>query len=57
MDRKCETCFFYEASDSSIFGGWCLNGAHLHEKKNTSSGVDKDDSCRDWEAKDGKTEI
>lgn len=47
---KCKDCRFYEESGTSIFGGWCLNGAHLSEKKNVSSGVDKDDYCKDWEA-------
>ncbi|MCR4556363.1 MAG: hypothetical protein K5779_00880 [Saccharofermentans sp.] len=53
---KCADCYFYERSETSIFGGWCLNGAHLREKKNTSMGVDKDDYCKDWEAKDESTE-
>lgn len=54
---RCGSCKFYEESDTSIFGGWCLLGCHLHEKKNVVYGVDKDDGCRDWEAKDGKAEI
>lgn len=57
MEEKCGTCKHYEASDSSIFGGWCLLGAHLHSKKVTIYGVDKDDGCFDWEAKDDETEI
>ena len=51
---RCADCLYYEASNTSIFGGWCLNGAHLHDNKNTSMGVDKEDYCLDWEAKDGK---
>lgn len=54
---RCGTCRFYEESDTSIFGGWCLLGAHLQEKKNVVYGVDKDDGCRDWEDKNGKTEV
>lgn len=54
--ETCATCDFYEESPTSIFDGWCLNGAHLREKKDVSAGVAKDDHCKDWEAKDEKTE-
>ena len=58
MKMKCKTCKHWDKSDTSIFGGWCLCGCHLHEQKNVSSGVDAEDSCFDWEAKDGKeTEV
>lgn len=53
---RCSDCRYYEASDTSIFGGWCLAGAHLRDNKNVIYGVDKDDYCKDWEAKDEPTE-
>ena len=49
----CKDCKYYDESTPSIFGGWCLAGVHLHEKKITTSGVDPDDHCFDWESKDG----
>ena len=49
---RCRDCKHWDKSDTSIFGGWCLLGCHLHEQKNVSSGVDAEDSCFDWEAKD-----
>jgi len=49
---RCGDCRYYEASDTSVFGGWCLAGAHLKDSKITIYGVDKDDGCKDWEAKD-----
>ena len=55
MEEKCKNCKHWDKSDTSIFGGWCLLGCHLRESKNTSCGVDADDHCFDWEAKDGKT--
>lgn len=48
---RCGDCRFYEESDTSIFGGWCLCGCHLNERKNVSSGVEPNDHCMDWEAK------
>lgn len=54
---RCGDCRYYEPSNTSILGGWCLVGAHLHERKNTCYGVDEDDSCRDWEAKDEQAKI
>lgn len=54
---RCANCRFYEESETSIFGGWCLAGAHLRDSKVTIYGVDKDDGCKDWEAKNGETEI
>lgn len=54
--EKCGNCKFYDESTPSIFGGWCLAGVHLQEHKDTRSGVDPDDHCRDWEAKNGTTE-
>ena len=53
---RCGDCRFYEESETSYFGGWCLVGTHLKSKKNTIYGVDKDDGCADWEAKDGNTD-
>lgn len=53
-DMRCKNCKHWDKSDTSIFGGWCLLGCHLHEDKNVSSGVDAEDHCFDWEAKDGK---
>lgn len=49
---RCGDCRYFDRSDTSIFGGWCLLGVHLQERKNTRSGVDEDDHCLDWEAKD-----
>ena len=51
---RCKDCKHWDKSDTSIFGGWCLLGCHLHENKNVSAGVDAEDHCLDWEAKDGK---
>lgn len=53
---RCGDCRFYEESSDSIFGGWCLAGVRLHDKKLTIYGVDKDDGCNDGEAKDGNTD-
>lgn len=47
--KKCGTCQFYEESDTSVFGGWCLAGVRLHDAKKTIYGVDKEDGCNDWE--------
>lgn len=47
--KKCGTCLFYEESDESVFGGWCLAGVRLHDAKKTIYGVDKEDGCNDWE--------
>ncbi len=55
-NEKCGSCKFYDESTPSIFGGWCLAGAHLKDSKITIYGVDKDDGCKDWEAKDEPTE-
>lgn len=52
---RCGDCRFYEESDTSVFGGWCLAGVRLNDKKKTIYGVDKDDGCSDWEAKDENT--
>lgn len=51
MFGNCKNCKFYEPSESSYFGGWCLAGAHLHDDKNVIYGVDKEDGCNDWEEK------
>ena len=53
MDMRCKTCKHYEKSNSSIFGGWCLLGCHLHDNIDTRSGISPDDHCFDWEAKNG----
>ena len=53
---RCGDCRFYEESKDSIFGGWCLAGVRLHDKKLTIYGVDKDDGCADWEGKDDETD-
>ena len=53
----CGNCRYYDRNETSIFGGWCILGVHLQEKKNTRSGVDAEDYCRDWEAKDGEAEV
>ena len=47
--KKCGTCRFYEESETSVFGGWCLAGVRLHDAKKTIYGVDKEDGCNDWE--------
>lgn len=58
MYGNCGTCIYYEKSDTSIFGGWCLAGAHLRESKSVAHGVDVEDGCNDWEARDErKTQI
>lgn len=54
-DMRCKNCKHWDKSDTSIFGGWCLAGVHLQERKDTRSGVDPDDHCRDWEAKNDTT--
>lgn len=53
MDMRCKTCKHYEKSNSSIFGGWCLLGCHLHDNIDTRSGTSPDDHCFDWETKNG----
>ena len=52
-EQRCKNCKFYDKSNTSIFGGWCLLGCHLHEKKQTSYGTDPEDHCLDWEDKHG----
>ena len=54
--ERCGNCRYYDYNPrTSIFGGWCLAGVHLQERKDTRSGVDPDDHCRDWEAKNDTT--
>lgn len=57
MEMKCKNCKHWDKSDTSIFGGWCLCGCHLHEDRKFTSGVDAEDHCFDWEAKDGPQTI
>lgn len=51
--QNCSTCRYYDKSSTSIFGGWCLAGAHLRDSKAVAYGVDQDDWCKDWESRDG----